>query len=101
MTASRATLDPPAGGLRQTVARHPVAGMLIGILALGEHLSTSSVALGFETAAAVVMVAGTWMLGRSPLICGRYHPAEIAKKQLREIEALLLPSAPAKATPAA
>jgi len=47
------------------------------------------------------MIAGTWMLGRSPLVCGRYHPAEIAKKQLREIEARLLPTGPAEAARAA
>jgi len=35
MTASRAKLDPPAGGLRQTVARHPVAGMLIAMFTVG------------------------------------------------------------------
>jgi hypothetical protein len=92
---------PLTAALPPTTIGEPVAGMLIGILALGEHMSTSSVALGFEVVAAVVMVTGMWMLGRSPLVCGRYHPAEIAKKQLREIEARLLPAAPAKVTPAA
>jgi hypothetical protein len=92
---------PLTAALPPTTIAEPVAGMLIGIVALGEHLATSSVALGFECAAALVMITGTWMLGRSPLVCGRYHPAEIAKKQLREIEARLLPAAPAKVTPAA
>lgn len=82
---------PLTAGLPPMTIGEPVAGMLIGICALGEHMSTSSVALGFEATAAVVMIAGTWMLGRSPLVCGRYHPAEIARKQLREIEARLLP----------
>jgi hypothetical protein len=48
----------------------PVIGMLIGIVALGEHLDTSPVALALEAAGAVVMVAGAWLLARSPLVCG-------------------------------
>jgi drug/metabolite transporter (DMT)-like permease len=85
---------PLTAGLPPITIGEPVAGMLIGILALGEHLSTSTTALALESAAAVVLIAGTWMLGRSPLVCGRYHPAEIAKKQLREIEARLITSRP-------
>jgi drug/metabolite transporter (DMT)-like permease len=85
---------PLTAALPPMTIGEPVAGMLIGILALGERLSTSTTALGLEAAAAAVMISGTWMLGRSPLVCGRYHPAQLAKKQFRELEARLLPANP-------
>jgi hypothetical protein len=63
----------------------PVIGILIGLLALDEHLDTSTVALVFETAGAAVMVWGAWLLARSPLVCGTGHPS-----RLRQIEERLL-----------
>ncbi len=85
---------PLTAALPPVTIGEPVAGMLIGLVALGEHLSATPLALGFEAAAAVVMVTGTWILGRSPLVCGRYHPAQLAKRQLRELEARLLSANP-------
>src|SRR5438270_10291049 len=70
-----AALPPMAVG-------EPVIGMLIGVLALNEHLDTSTVALVFETLAAVVMVWGVWILARSPLVIGSRHPSRI--RQLEE-----------------
>ena len=70
-----AALPPMAVG-------EPVIGMLIGVLALNEHLDTSTVALVFETIAAVVMVWGAWILARSPLVIGASHPSRL--RQLEE-----------------
>lgn len=85
---------PLTAALPLATIGEPVAGMLIGMVALGEHMSTTTTGLALESAAAVTMIAGTWLLGRSPLVCGRYHPAEMAKRQLREIESRLLAPKP-------
>ena len=53
----------------------PVIGMLIGVVALNEHLDTSTVALTFEAFGALVMVWGAWLLARSPLVVGAKHPS--------------------------
>jgi drug/metabolite transporter (DMT)-like permease len=79
-------VGPLTAGLPTSNVAEPVVGMLIGVFALGEHLATSPLALGFELAAAVVMVAGTWILGRSPLVCGKLHPTKLAAASLRELE---------------
>jgi drug/metabolite transporter (DMT)-like permease len=50
----------------------PVIGVLIGMLALGEHLDSSPIDLAWETFGAVVMVWGTWILARSPLVLGAH-----------------------------
>jgi len=63
-----ASLPPMAIG-------EPVIGMLIGIVALNEHLDTSAVALTFEAFGALVMVWGAWLLARSPLVMGARHPS--------------------------
>jgi len=52
----------------------PVIGMLIGMLALNERLSSSPVDLFWEAFGAAVMIWGTVMLARSPLVLGRSHP---------------------------
>jgi drug/metabolite transporter (DMT)-like permease len=70
-----AALPPMAVG-------EPVIGMLIGVIALDEHLDTSTVALTFEALAAVVMVWGAWILARSPLVIGARHPSRL--RQLEE-----------------
>jgi drug/metabolite transporter (DMT)-like permease len=63
----------------------PVIGMLIGMLALNEQLDNAPIALGFEAFGALVMVWGTWMLARSPLVAGtaRAH-------RLRQLEERML-----------
>ncbi|MGN6474968.1 MAG: DMT family transporter [Mycobacteriales bacterium] len=80
---------PLAAGLPTMTIGEPIAGMLIGIFALGEHLGTSATALSLEVVGAVVMVAGCCVLSRSPLVLGRYHPSHIAE-QLRAIEARII-----------
>jgi drug/metabolite transporter (DMT)-like permease len=80
-----AALPPMAVG-------EPVIGMLIGLLALDEHLDTSMASLAWETFGAVVMVWGAWMLARSPLVVGSAHPS-----RLRRIEERILHPHPDKA----
>jgi drug/metabolite transporter (DMT)-like permease len=63
-----ASLPPMAIG-------EPIIGMLIGVVALKEHLDTSAVALTFEALGALVMVWGAWLLARSPLVMGAQHPS--------------------------
>src|SRR4051812_42285082 len=55
----------------------PVIGMLIGIVALNEQLDTSTSALAWEAFGALVMVWGTWLLARSPLVLGSAHPSRL------------------------
>jgi drug/metabolite transporter (DMT)-like permease len=83
---------PLAAGLPTITVGEPIAGMLIGIFALGERLGTSPTALALETIGAVVMVAGCCVLSRSPLVLGRYHPSRHLAEQIRAIEARILPS---------
>jgi drug/metabolite transporter (DMT)-like permease len=49
----------------------PVIGVLIGMLALDEQFNNSPGALALEAFGALVMVWGTWLLARSPLVAGR------------------------------
>src|SRR3954451_7443859 len=67
----------------------PVIGMLIGVVALNEHLDTSTVALTFEAMGALVMVWGAWLLARSPLVGGREQPSPLPP--------IVLPAHPDKA----
>lgn len=85
---------PLTAGLPTMSVGEPIVGMLVGVFALGEHLGTSTTALTLEIVAAVMMVAGTWLLGRSPLVCGKLHPTRIAAAGMREIEARLQHPAP-------
>jgi drug/metabolite transporter (DMT)-like permease len=62
-----ASLPPMAVG-------EPVIGMLIGMLALNEQLNASPLHLGWESFGALMMLVGTWMLARSPLVLGKAHP---------------------------
>jgi len=55
----------------------PVIGMLIGVVALNEHLDTSAMALTFEAFGALVMVWGAYLLARSPLVIGAKHPSRL------------------------
>jgi len=52
-----------------TVAE-PVIGVLIGMMALNEQFNNSPAALAWEAFGALVMVVGTWLLARSPLVAG-------------------------------
>jgi drug/metabolite transporter (DMT)-like permease len=84
------TAGPLAAGLPTMTIGEPIAGMLIGIFALGERLGTSTTALSLEVLGACVMVAGCCVLSRSPLVLGRYHPSRHLADQLRAFEASIL-----------
>lgn len=71
-----ASLPPIAVG-------EPVVGMLIGMFALNEQLNASAWALGLEAAGAAIMITGTWILGRSPLVCGNQHPSRLRRLERR------------------
>jgi hypothetical protein len=64
--------------------------MLIGIFALDEHLNASTAAVTFEILGGVVMIAGTWALARSRLVCGSQHPSRLQQLE-HQIEARLKP----------
>jgi hypothetical protein len=74
-----------SAALPPMVIGEPVIGILIGLLALDEQLATSASALAWEATGALVMVWGTWLLARSPLVLGKAHPS-----RLRQIEDRLL-----------
>jgi drug/metabolite transporter (DMT)-like permease len=82
---------PLTAALPTIAVGEPVVGMLIGVVALSEHLNASTAALTFESIGAVVMVAGTWALCRSPLVLGRNHPSRIAAEAVHQLEAKLAP----------
>jgi drug/metabolite transporter (DMT)-like permease len=68
---------PLTAGLPTIAVGEPVAGMLIGVFALDEHLNASAAAITFEILGAIVMVVGTWTLARSRLVCGAQHPSRL------------------------
>jgi drug/metabolite transporter (DMT)-like permease len=80
---------PLTAGLPPIAVGEPVVGVLIGVLALNEHLNGSAPAITFEVIGALVMVAGTWTLGRSPLVLGRNHPTRIAQEALAQAQGAL------------
>ncbi|HVW79483.1 MAG TPA: DMT family transporter [Mycobacteriales bacterium] len=89
---------PLTAGLPTIAVGEPVVGMLIGVVALSEHLNASTAALTFECIGGAVMVAGTWVLCRSELVLGRNHPARLAHEAMlsaheavKELEAKLAP----------
>jgi drug/metabolite transporter (DMT)-like permease len=69
---------PLPAGLPPIAVGEPVVGMLIGLFALNERLDASTGALALESAGAVVIILGTWLLARSPLVCGGRHPSRQA-----------------------
>jgi len=81
---------PLTAGLPPIAIGEPVVGMLIGVVALNEHLNASAAALTFEVIGGLVMVAGTWTLGRSPLVLGRNHPSRIAAEALAQAQGAFL-----------
>jgi drug/metabolite transporter (DMT)-like permease len=68
---------PLPAGLPPIAVGEPLVGMLIGLFALNEQLDASTAALAVESAGAAVMILGTWLLGRSPLVCGGRHPSRL------------------------
>lgn len=81
---------PLTAGLPTISVGEPVAGMLIGVFALNEHLNASSAAVTFEIIGGIIMVAGTWTLARSRLVCGSQHPSRFAQLE-STIESKLRP----------
>lgn len=73
-----------SAGLPPMTVGEPVIGMLIGVLALNEQFNNSPGALAWEAAGALVMLSGTWVLARSPLVLGKSHP------RLRQFEERVL-----------
>lgn len=73
-----------AAALPPMAIGEPVIGILIGIVALGETMDTSAASLALETAGAVVMVWGGWLLARSPLVCGVKHPSRFPQRDQRD-----------------
>jgi drug/metabolite transporter (DMT)-like permease len=65
-----ASLPPMAVG-------EPIIGILIGMLALDERLDTSALALSWECIGAIGIVWGSWLLARSPLVCGTGHKSRL------------------------
>jgi hypothetical protein len=63
-----------AGPLRLSLpaltAVEPVASSAVGVILFREHIRSDPVALVFEALAAVLVVFGIWVLGRSPTITG-------------------------------
>jgi drug/metabolite transporter (DMT)-like permease len=76
---------PLTASLPTMTIGEPVVGMLIGMLALNEQLAHAPIDLGWEAFGALVMIIGTWMLSRSPLVLGKSHPS-----RLRHIEERLV-----------
>jgi drug/metabolite transporter (DMT)-like permease len=77
LTQSAYEAGPLPAGLPPIAIGEPIVGMLIGLFAFHESLSATPVDLAIETLAAVVMIVGAWILGRSPLVCGRRHPSRL------------------------
>jgi drug/metabolite transporter (DMT)-like permease len=77
LTQSAYEAGPLPSALPPIVLGEPVVGMLIGVFTLNERLSATPTAIAIEIASAVVMIAGGWMLARSPLVCGKGHPSRL------------------------
>ncbi|MDQ1706548.1 MAG: hypothetical protein QOF18_2914 [Frankiaceae bacterium] len=73
-----------SAALPPMVIGEPVIGMLIGMLALNEQLNNSPVDLALEAFGALVMVWGTWILARSPLVHGRSHSHRLRRARDHE-----------------
>jgi drug/metabolite transporter (DMT)-like permease len=62
-----------SASLPPMLVAEPVIGMCIGVFALGERLNNSTGAMALEVIGAVVMIAGTWLLARSPTVTGEHR----------------------------
>jgi hypothetical protein len=51
--------------LPPTAAAQPIAGIVIGVVLLGDHLAATGLALAFESLALVAMLGGVLLIGRS------------------------------------
>lgn len=72
-----------SAGLPPMAIGEPVIGILIGLIALGEHMDASVTSLAFEALGASIMVWGAWLLARSPLVCGIAHPSRLKRLEDR------------------
>jgi len=72
----------------------PVIGILIGLVALDEHLAADPVSLAFEAAGAAVMLWGAWLLARSPLVCGVGHRSAWQRLEDRALHRERVPAEP-------
>lgn len=61
---------PLAASLPLITALDPVAAALIGLLAFRESLASSPAAVAAQAAAGAAIIAGVWVLARSPLVTG-------------------------------
>jgi drug/metabolite transporter (DMT)-like permease len=61
---------PLAASLPLMTALDPLAAALIGVLAFHERLASDGFAIVLQVGAAVAIVAGVWVLARSPLVVG-------------------------------
>jgi hypothetical protein len=52
--------------LPPTAASQPIAGIVIGIALLGDHLAATGFALAFESLCVVAMLGGVLLIGRAP-----------------------------------
>jgi len=77
LTQSAYEAGPLPAALPPIAIGEPVVGMLIGLFAFHETMASSTPAIALEVIAALVMFAGAWSLGRSPLVCGRNHPSRL------------------------
>lgn len=77
----------PAALPAMTVAE-PVVGILIGIIALDEPIRTNASHVAGEAVGGIIMILGTYLLARSPLVVGRaQHDLAKQRKETRRREA--------------
>lgn len=81
-----------SAGLPPMTVAEPVIGVLIGMLALNEQFDNSPMALAWEAFGALVMLWGTILLARSPIVVGRRTPG-----RLRQLEDRVLHRHPVEA----
>jgi drug/metabolite transporter (DMT)-like permease len=67
---------PLAASLPLITAADPVAAALIGVLAFHERLASGGPAVAAQVLAGLAIVAGVWVLARSPLVAGSPVPAQ-------------------------
>lgn len=67
---------PLAASLPLITAADPMAAALIGVLAFHERLASGGLAVAAQVIAGLAIVAGVWVLARSPLVAGSQVPAQ-------------------------
>ena len=80
---------PLTAALPTMTIGEPVIGILIGMLALNEQFGNSPSDLAWEAFGALVMLVGTWMLARSPIVHGRarHHLPHLIHRHPPAVEA--------------